>query len=149
VDQHRQSGTAFHEGADRAGVVLPDDQVAFPMANFPTVVDLSRALPDVDHAGIGSRVVSVLNPLSDILGCRISPDGTPRNEREGTGGDRHKVVCIGCRYRQEWTIKKPDLCQHLHACMPRVLMHMRVGDIAGNRGRSPKMFDYSRLRDSK
>ncbi len=49
VHQHHVAGRALDEGANRRAVVLPDDEVAFPVAWYRPVLRLRRTFTDHDH----------------------------------------------------------------------------------------------------
>ncbi|MDY7541979.1 hypothetical protein RGU42_06160 [Cryobacterium sp. 5B3] len=49
VEQHQAARGAFNEGANRGGVLDSGDQVTLPVAGHGPVLDLGRALSDIDH----------------------------------------------------------------------------------------------------
>src|SRR5260370_8593209 len=51
VKKHDETSRAFDQSANGRPAVLAHDQVALPVARDGAVLDLSRALADVDHVG--------------------------------------------------------------------------------------------------
>jgi hypothetical protein len=49
--EHGEAAGALDQRADRGGVALADEQVAFPVAGHPALVGLGGPLGDVDHVG--------------------------------------------------------------------------------------------------
>jgi hypothetical protein len=49
LDEYPEPGGTLDQGRDRAGAVLADDQVAFPVTGHSPVVGLAGSFRDVDH----------------------------------------------------------------------------------------------------
>jgi hypothetical protein len=59
VQQHREPGVAIDQGADRRPVLLPGDQIPFPMSRLRPVGGLGRALVDHRHLGQGTGAAGI------------------------------------------------------------------------------------------
>ena len=61
VDEGQIAGAPLDEGADRALVVVADEEVALPVAGHRPVLNLSRPLADEDHVlDLAARVAMAL-----------------------------------------------------------------------------------------